>query len=108
MLPLDGSDFPKQGTHSVNINATICGALGKRANCQAGVFLGYASPQGDTLLNRRLYLPQEWLTDEAYADRRLGLWGPHSDCLYHQAHAGLGDDPDGVPGRDAALPVGGL
>ncbi|HZG65100.1 MAG TPA: transposase, partial [Herpetosiphonaceae bacterium] len=47
-----------------------CGELGKRANCQAGVFLGYASPHGYALLDRRLYLPEEWLTDDAYAERR--------------------------------------
>jgi SRSO17 transposase len=70
VLTLDGSDFPKQGTHSVGVKRQYCGELGKRANCQAGVFLGYASPQGYTLLDRRLYLPQEWLEDEAYADRR--------------------------------------
>ena len=44
--------------------------MGKRANCQAGVFLGYASRKGYTLLGRRLYLPQEWVEDEAYAERR--------------------------------------
>jgi SRSO17 transposase len=76
VLTLDGSDFPKQGTHSVGVKRQYCGELGKRANCQAGVFLGYASPQGYTLLDRRLYLPQEWLTDEAYADRRRACGVP--------------------------------
>ncbi|MBW4605847.1 MAG: transposase [Hassallia sp. WJT32-NPBG1] len=40
------------------------------ANCQTGVFLGYASSKGYTLLDRRLYLPQEWVEFEAYAERR--------------------------------------
>ena len=70
VLTLDGSDFPKQGTESVGVKRQYCGQLGKRANCQAGVFLGYASPHGSALLDRRLYLPQEWLTDDAYAERR--------------------------------------
>ena len=34
------------------------------------MFLGYVSPQGYTLLDRRLYVPVEWLTDDAYAERR--------------------------------------
>lgn len=70
VLILDGSDFPKQGTESVGVKRQWCGQLGKTANCQAGVFLGYASQLGYTLLDRRLYLPKEWLTDDEYADRR--------------------------------------
>ena len=70
VLTLDGSDFPKQGTESVGVKRQYCGELGKRANCQAGVFLGYASVHGYTLLDRRLYLPQEWVEDAAYAERR--------------------------------------
>jgi SRSO17 transposase len=70
VLMVDGSDFPKQGIHSVGVKRQYCGELGKRANCQAGVFVGYVSPQGYTLLDRRLYVPAEWLTDDAYAERR--------------------------------------
>ena len=33
-------------------------------NCQAGVFLGYASRKGATLLDRRLYLPESWFDEE--------------------------------------------
>ena len=42
----------------------------QRANCQAGVFVGYVSSQGYTVLDRRLYVPTAWLTDAAYAERR--------------------------------------
>jgi SRSO17 transposase len=76
VLTLDGSDFPTQGTASVGVKRQSCGELGKRANCQAGVFLGYASQQGYTLLDRRLYLPQEWVEDEAYAERRKACGVP--------------------------------
>lgn len=62
VLILDGSDVPKQGTHSVGVARQWCGATGKRDNCQAGVYLGYASRQGYTLLDRRLYLPELWFT----------------------------------------------
>ena len=70
VLMVDGSDFPKQGGHSVGVKRQYCGELGKRANCQAGVFVGYGTSQGYTLLDRRLYMPVEWLTDDAYAERR--------------------------------------
>jgi SRSO17 transposase len=70
VLTLDGSDFLKQGQESVGVKRQYCGEVGKRANCQAGVFLGYASRKGYTLLDRRLYLPQEWVEDETYAKRR--------------------------------------
>ena len=70
VLMVDGSDFPKQGSHSVGVKRQYCGELGKRANCQAGVFVGYASSRGYTMLDRRLYVPTEWLTDDAYAARR--------------------------------------
>lgn len=70
VLMVDGSDFPKQGSHSAGVKRQYCGELGKRANCQAGVFVGYVGTQGYTVLDRRLYVPAEWLTDDAYAARR--------------------------------------
>jgi SRSO17 transposase len=70
VLTLDGSDFLKQGQESVGVKRQYCGEVGKRANCQAGVYLGYASRMGYTLLDRRLYLPQEWVEDKAFAERR--------------------------------------
>lgn len=69
VLILDGCDFPKQGTHSVGVARQWCGALGKRANCQASVVAAYASARGYTLVDRRLFLPEAWFTD-AYAARR--------------------------------------
>jgi SRSO17 transposase len=76
VLLVDGSDFPKQGGHSAGVKRQYCGELGKRANCQAGVFLGYASQHGYTLLDRRLYLPQEWVDHAAYAERRTACGIP--------------------------------
>jgi len=68
VLVVDGSDLPKQGTHSAGVARQWCGALGKKANCQAGVFVGYASRRGYTLLDRRLYLPESWFSP-AYQGR---------------------------------------
>jgi len=68
VLVVDGSDFPKKGRHSVGVARQYCGATGKIDNCQAGVFVAYASRQGHTLVDRRLYLPQEWF-EPASRDR---------------------------------------
>jgi len=68
VLILDGCDFPKQGEDSVGVARQYCGPLGKLANCQASVVLAYASEVGHTLLDRRLYLPQEWF-DAAHQTR---------------------------------------
>jgi SRSO17 transposase len=64
VLIIDGSDLPKRGTHSAGVARQWCGATGKTENCQAGVFLGYASSKGHTLLDRRLYLPQAWFSPD--------------------------------------------
>jgi SRSO17 transposase len=66
---VDGSGFPKKGDHSVGVQQQYCGALGKLANCQQGVFLVYASRRGHTFLDRRLYIPKTWF-DEAHAAKR--------------------------------------
>jgi SRSO17 transposase len=65
----DGSGFPKQGTHSVGVARQYCGAVGKIANCQHGVFAAYVSRTGYTFLDRRLYLPKPWF-DKAHAPLR--------------------------------------
>ncbi len=70
MLIVDGSDVPTTGAHSVGVKRQDCGQLGKIANGQVGVVLASASPHGTTLLDRRLYLPREWVADAAFAERR--------------------------------------
>ena len=59
----DGSDFPKQGVKSGGVARQYCGALGKVANCQAGVFLAHVGPRGRALVDKRLYLPEGWSSD---------------------------------------------
>jgi len=67
VLVVDETGFPKQGRHSVGVARQYCGTLGKRANCQIGVFLGYASPKGHAGIDRALYLPREWTEDRERA-----------------------------------------
>lgn len=62
---IDGSAFHKQGPESCGVKRQWCGRLGKVDNCQVGVFMGYASPKGHTLVSHQLYLPEEWASDRA-------------------------------------------
>jgi SRSO17 transposase len=64
VLIVDGSEFPKHGQHSAGGAPQWCGHTGKKDNCQASVFLGYASRKGATLLDRRLYLPESWFAED--------------------------------------------
>ena len=66
---VDASEFPKKGTESVGVAPQYCGALGKTANCQSGVFVCYVSPKGHALVESRLYLPECWFSAD-YEDRR--------------------------------------
>jgi SRSO17 transposase len=65
VLVLDDTGFPKKGIHSAGVARQYSGTLGRVDNCQVGVFLGYASTYGHTLVDRRLYLAQSWLADPA-------------------------------------------
>src|SRR2546421_1418300 len=66
---IDESGFPKQGTHSVGVARQYCGALGKVANCQLGVFLAYVSARGHALVDAQLWLPAAWIDDPARRQR---------------------------------------
>lgn len=61
---VDGSGFAKKGTESCGVARQWCGRLGKIENCQNGVFLSYASEHGCALIDRQLYLPEEWCSDK--------------------------------------------
>jgi SRSO17 transposase len=65
---IDESGNVKQGAESVGVARQYCGAVGKVANSQNGVYLGYASRKGYALVEGRLYMPEEWF-DDAHADR---------------------------------------
>jgi SRSO17 transposase len=63
VIVLDPGAFPKKGAHSCGVARQWCGRLGKKENCQVGVFLAYTSSKGHAPLDRRLYLPREWVDD---------------------------------------------
>src|SRR5262245_50537804 len=69
VLMFDETGFVKKGKDSVGVARQYCGTLGKVENCQVGVFAGYASRQGYALVDKRLFLPEAWLTDASAARR---------------------------------------
>lgn len=60
---VDETGFPKKGTQSAGVKRQYSGTLGRVENCQIGVFLGYHAAKGHTLVDRRLFLPEEWAND---------------------------------------------
>jgi SRSO17 transposase len=65
VIVFDPSAFAKKGTRSVGVARQWCGRLGKVENCQVGIYMAYASRKDHTLVNTRLYLPEEWTKDRA-------------------------------------------
>lgn len=63
VLVVDETGFVKKGRHSVGVARQYSGTAGRIENCQIGVFLGYAGPYGQALIDRRLYLPKDWAED---------------------------------------------
>jgi SRSO17 transposase len=64
ILVVDETGFLKKGRHSVGVKRQYSGTAGRIENCQIGVFLGYASQKGRALIDRELYVPQEWVADQ--------------------------------------------
>jgi SRSO17 transposase len=62
ILAIDETSFLKKGEESVGVGRQYCGLTGQIDNCQVGVFLAYISSKGQSLIDRRLYLPKSWTT----------------------------------------------
>jgi SRSO17 transposase len=64
VVTVDETGFPKKGITSVGVKRQYSGTLGRVENCQVGVFLGYHVAKGHALLDRRLFVPEEWAKDQ--------------------------------------------
>jgi len=70
VLLVDETGFIKKGDKSVGVKRQYSGTLGKRENCQVGVFVAYASERGgQAFIDRELYLPEEWAEDKERRER---------------------------------------
>jgi SRSO17 transposase len=78
VLVIDETGFLKKGQHSAGVARQYSGTAGRIENCQIGVFVGYAGQLGHTLLDRELYLPQEWTNDRDRC-RQAGI--PEDRCF---------------------------
>lgn len=78
VLVIDETGFLKKGTKSVGVARQYTGTAGRIENCQAGVFLTYAAPRGRTFLDRELYLPEAWASD----DERRGAAGVPEEVMF--------------------------
>src|SRR5262245_54862803 len=77
VLVVDETGFLKKGQRSAGVARQYSGTAGRIENCQIGVFLTYASPRGHVLLDRDLYVPQEWTNDERRC-ARAGMPAEHT------------------------------
>jgi SRSO17 transposase len=81
VLMFDESGFVKKGTDSVGVARQYCGSLGKVENSQVGVFAAYASRHGYALVDKRLFIPEQWFS-EAYKARRAKCQVP-AEATFH-------------------------
>jgi SRSO17 transposase len=61
VLVVDETRFLKQGKMSVEVKRQYSGTAGRIENCQIGVFLTYSSKKGHAPIDRRLYIPEDWI-----------------------------------------------
>lgn len=64
VLVVDETGDLKKGKHTVGVQRQYTGTAGRIENAQVGVFLTYASRRGHTLIDRRVYLPESWTSDD--------------------------------------------
>lgn len=80
-LLVDESGFVKKGKKSVGVSRQWLGRLGKVDNGQVGVFTALCKDADASLINARLYLPQEWTTDI----KRCKESGVPKECMRFQS-----------------------
>mgnify|MGYP002634136804 CR=1 FL=1 len=88
VMLIDESGVVKQGDHSVGVAHQYCGSVGKVANSQVGVHLGYVSRHGYSLVASRLFMPEQWF-DPDYADKRQACGVPPDLTFQTKPEIGL-------------------
>lgn len=101
VLTFDESGFAKKGNCSAGVARQYNGEIGKVDNCQNGVFMGYASPKGYTLSDKRLFVPEKRFGDD-YEDRRKKCGFPED--LTFRSKPGLAVDMFRDITRRSAIP----
>jgi SRSO17 transposase len=71
-LAIDETGFLKKGDKSAGVARMYSGTAGRIENCQIGVFLSYHTGRGHALIDRELYLPEDW-TEKPERCREAGV-----------------------------------
>ena len=69
IVAIDETGFLKRGKHSAGVGKQHYGPTGDVRNCQVGVFLSLVTAMGHTLIDRELYVPADWIDDQARCQR---------------------------------------
>ena len=106
-LVIDDTAFAKKGDCSVGVGRMYNGRLGKIENSQIAVCTSLASGQRSTLVDIRLYLPEDWCDNPERCakagipeDQRRFLTKPQIalESIRHQRRLGIGFDRVGMDG----------
>ena len=88
VMLIDESGVVKQGQHSVGVAPQYCGSVGKVANAQMGVHLGYVSRLGYSLVDSQMFVPDAWF-EETHAERRKAFGMPTDLAFQTKPEIGL-------------------
>ncbi len=64
VLVVDETGDLKKGTHTVGVQRQYTGTAGRIENAQVAVYLTYAGDRGHAMIDRELYLPKSWTSDD--------------------------------------------
>ncbi len=67
VIVISQAAFTKRGRHSAGVKKQYNEDSQRVENCQIGMFAGYSTPRATILIDRELYMPEEWRNDR---DRR--------------------------------------
>ena len=105
VMLIDESGVVKQGQHSVGVAPQYCGSVGKVANAQMGVHLGYVSRLGYSLVDSQMFVPDAWF-EETHAALRKACGIPREVSFQTKPEIGLqldsaalGENVDRRPSR---------
>jgi SRSO17 transposase len=75
VLVVDETGDLKKGSRTVGVQRQYTGTAGRIENAQVAVYLAYAGDRGHAMIDRELYLPKSWTSD----DRRCTAAGIPED-----------------------------
>ncbi len=87
VLIFDESGFAKKGHSSAGVARQWNGRMGKVDNCQVGVFATLCRGEMASLIDTRLYLPEDWANDPERCEK--AAIPPHAQCFQSKSSLAL-------------------